>query len=226
MPLLPEHAALRELCTPPRQAPTPTGSPAAFRSESAPLICPNLGRVLTDRRSVRQFANRPVPAALLAGACQTATLVSQAYWPTQVGGDVGLEIAIAAAQVQGLASGIHAFSPSAAGFEYLGGSALIEELRHEYAPAPALFLVCGDLGRARGMSPASSYQNLLIRAAALGQAALLNAMAAGLRGCPFGRVMGQVSGVLSASREKRVHHLFTVAVGWPRGPEFPQSSVA
>lgn len=223
MPLIAEHAALRELCAPPRQAtPKLSAGPAAAQCGSPPLICPAPGRVLADRRSVRRFANRPIPVELLASACRTATLVTQAYWPDAVHGNPGLQIAIAAAQIQGLATGVHAFSLPAGGFEYLGGGSLINELQGEYVPAPALFLLFGDLGRARDASPDGGYQKLLIRAAALGQAALLNAMAAGLRGCAFGRAMSQVSVVLSAGQTRRVHHLFTVAVGWPPDAESPR----
>jgi hypothetical protein len=44
-------------------------------------------------------------------------------------------------------------------------------------------------------------------------------MAAGLCGCPFGRAMSQMPITLSARYARPVHHLFTIAIGWPAEAE-------
>lgn len=216
-----ESAALRELSAPTyRDAWVPTGRPAPAAAASPPPVCPDPDQVLADRRSVRQFANRPISAALLAEAYRNAMSVERAYWSPERHGDARLGLAVGAAHVDGLAKGIHTFSAAIAEFNYLAGPALVDELRLEYADSPALVLVYAD--RDRDLPVPSSYQNTLVRAGALGYAVLLNAMAAGLRGCPFGRAMSEVSVVVSASEARPVHHLFTLAIGWPAEAESPQ----
>jgi hypothetical protein len=218
MPLIAEHAALRELCAPSRrESPKPTarlGPP-----KSPPVACSAPDKILADRRSVRQFARRPVPAALLADACQNAMRVQRAYWPPEVHADAGLRLAVAAAGVDGLAKGVHTFSVATAEFGYVAGAALVGELQQQYANAPALVLVCAEHVRDRGVLPRSSYQSMVVQAGTLGYAVLLNAMAAGLCGCPFGRAMSQVPTTLSARYARPVHHLFTIAIGWRTGAE-------
>lgn len=217
MPLIAESAALRELSAPPRRdASVPAGSPAPAAASSPP-VCPDPGQVLADRRSVRQFANRPIPAALLADAYRNAMSVERAYWSPEGHSDARLGLAVGAAHVDGLAKGIHTFSTATAEFNYLAGPALVDELRLAYADSQALVLVYAD--RDHDLSVPSSYQNTLVRAGALGYAVLLNAMAAGLRGCPFGRAMSEVSIAVSAGEAKPVRHLFTLAIGWPAGAE-------
>jgi hypothetical protein len=161
---------------------------------------------------------------LLADACHNAMRVDQAFWPPEAHGDAGLRIAVAAAHVDGLAKGAHAFSMATAEFDYLAGPALADELQVEYANAPAFVLVCADRVRGRDAPPQSTYQSTLIRAGSLGYAALLNAMTGGLCGCPFGRAISQVPITLSASYGRPVHHLFTIALGWPAEAEPPQQS--
>jgi hypothetical protein len=227
MPLVAEHAALRELCAPSRREwPKPTSRPGPPKSESPPVACSAPDKILADRRSVRQFGCRPVPAALLADACQNAMRLERAYWPTEVHGDSGLRLAVATARVDGLAAGLHTLSVATAEFRYLAdtGAPLAGELQQEYANAPALVLVCAENVRNRDVLPRSSYQSTVMRAGALGYAVLLNAMAAGLCGCPFGRAMSQVPTTLGARYARPVHHLFTIAIGWPAEAEPSQPS--
>ncbi len=223
MPLIAEHAALRELCASSRpDVPMPTGRPGPVSAASAPPVCPAAGQVLAGRRSVRQFADRPVPAALLTDAFRNAMRAERAYWPAEVHGDAGLRLAVATARVDGLATGVHTLSIATAEFAYLAGAALVGELQQEYANAPALVLVCAEHVRDHDVLPRSSYQSRVMRAGALGYAVLLNAMAAGLCGCPFGRAMSEVPITLSARYARPVHHLFTIAIGWPAEAEAPQ----
>jgi hypothetical protein len=223
MPLIAEHAALRELCAPSRrESPKSTARPGPPKSESPPVACSAPDKTLADRRSVRQFARRPVPAALLADACQNAMRVEQAYWPPEVHGDAGLRLAVATARVDGLANGVHTFAAATSEFEYLAGTALVGELQQEYANAPALVLICAEHVRDRDVVPRSNYPSMLVRAGTLGYAVLLNAMAAGLCGCPFGRAKSQVPTTLSARYVRPVHHLFTIAIGWPTEAESSQ----
>jgi hypothetical protein len=214
MPLIAESAALRELSAATRRdASMPTGRPAPAAAASPPPVCPGLDQVLADRRSVRQFANRPIPAALLADAYRNAMSVERAYWSPEGHGDARLGLAVGAGHVDGLVKGIHTFSAATGEFNDLAGPALVDKLRLEYADSPALVLVYAD--RDRDLPVPSSYQNTLVRAGALGYAVLLNAMAAGLCGCLFGRAMSEVSIAVRVGEARPALHLFTLAIGWP-----------
>jgi nitroreductase len=225
MPLIAEHAALRELCAPSRrESPKPAARHGPAESQSPPVAGSAPDKVLASRRSARQFAGRPVPAALLADACQTAMRVEQAYWPPEVHGEAGLRLAVATARVDGLAEGLHTFSGATAEFGYLASAAPVGELQQEYANAPALVFVCAERAGDREVLPRSSYQSMVVRAGTLGYAVLLNAMSAGLCGCPFGRAMSRVPSALSAAYTGPVRHLFTIAIGWPAEAEPWQTS--
>lgn len=213
MPLMPEHAALSQLIAAVRE---PEQKGLAGRvTASTPAICSVPDTVLAARRSARRFTSRPVPAAVLTEACRAGMLAERACWPADVHGDAGLRVAVAVRRVQGLTAGIHALSATEADFRYLGGDALADSLRQEYVSAPVFVLVYGNLGQAQDLSSRTSYQNTLVRAAAIGYTILVNTMTAGLQGCPFGRAMTEVSVLLRANHEGWVNHLFTLAIGWP-----------
>jgi hypothetical protein len=215
MPLIAEHDALRRLCEPAGPGQARELLPVAQRSAAPPppLGLAALAGAIPGRRSVREFADRPVSADLLAGACQAGTDLERARWPAVVHGDPGLGIAAAVWSVTGLARGIYRYLPEGRQFAPTADGKIVGELRSSYAAAPALLLVFGELDRARGTCPQEGYQRLLVRAGALGYAALLAALSAGLCGCPFG---GASIGVSQLLRDgpNRPHHLFTVAVGW------------
>jgi hypothetical protein len=178
-------------------------------------VLPSLARALHGRRSVREFADRPVPAALLAFACQAGIDIERAEWPTAEHGDTGIGIAAAVWDVAGLKPGIYRYKEEQPEFAPAGGGqSLVAELRSAYALAPALLLVYGDLDKARDSRPAQGYQLLLVRTGALGYASLLAALSAGLRGCLYGAASISASMAVRTG-EARLHHLFTLAVGWP-----------
>jgi hypothetical protein len=213
MVLMAEHAALRQLCI----SADRIGAPVTrddVTPRPRPRELPSLARALPERRSVRQFASGPVPSRLLEFACQTGLQVERAGWPAVVHGECGIGIGVAAWDVTGLPRGIYRYLPAERRFVPVTGPEILGGLRSAYAPAPALLLVYGSLDKAREHNTANGYQRLLVRAGALGYAAQLAALSTGLWGCPFGSASSSVTRSLHTGQQ-RLHHLFTVAVGWP-----------
>jgi hypothetical protein len=118
--------------------------------------------------------------------------------------------------VTGLRRGVFRYLPAEGRFLPVAGAEPHGDLRSRYAPAPALLLVYGSLDKARKSSPQNGYQRLLVRAGALGYAAMLAALSTGLCGCLFGRASSSISRSLRTG-DDRLNHLFTFAIGWPSG---------
>src|SRR5215472_2999423 len=187
MPLVPEHTALRRLHSLALTGHLAVPAQPDGLAPPPPAVLPTMARTLAGRRSVREFANEPVPAPLLAFACQTGIEMERAHWPAAEHGDTGIGIAAAVSDVTGLNPGIYQYQPDQREFAVAGGGpGLVAELRSTYALAPALLLVYGDLDTARDSRPAQGYQRLLVRTGALGYASLLAALSTGLRGCLYG----------------------------------------
>ncbi|WP_017596065.1 nitroreductase family protein [Nocardiopsis potens] len=163
---------------------------------------------LRDRRSHREYDDRPVPRDLL-GRVVASAVRSCGEDPGR--GD-GLELYLA----------VNEGGRSAAISEYGTGTALgsaracadaARILARDYTPAPVTVLIAG------GPVPnaAEHYGGLLVRAGALGYACWLSGRAAGLEGCAFGRTGPEVDRLLRcAGRGSR--HLFTVTLGFAPEP--------
>jgi hypothetical protein len=135
--------------------------------------------------------------------------------------DLALLVLVAAVRVTDLRRGLYTIGPMGAdAFETLSVAAQSPDPEggHEYGGASALLHVCGDLAAAcqRG---GSGYGALLVRAGALGQAAWLAAVSAGLAGAVYGRASHRIT---EAARPlgRGLRHLLTVAVG-PSSTEVP-----
>jgi hypothetical protein len=158
-------------------------------------------------RPVRHFSRHPVSLA------QVRTIVTSAYaterrdWPLTVHGDPKL--------VTRLRQGMHLVKPPGRGrLSALPDAAWLPELRREYADAPVLLHICGDLEAAGQIGGGSGYGALLVRAGALGHAAWLSAVSAGLAGATFGYASHRVTETARLAG-RGLHHLMTVAIGMP-----------
>jgi hypothetical protein len=168
---------------------------------------------LTRRQSVRSFAPSAVPRSDVLGAIAAARDADEAVWPLGRHGAVGLDMLIAAFNIDGLASGLYATRE--AGTELLSpDSACLDILREQYADAPVLVLICADLNQACRDAGQAGYPATLIRAGTAGYAAWLWSISAGLAGCVYGPASQHAN---SAARRLDVNlrHLFTVAIGVP-----------
>jgi hypothetical protein len=171
-----------------------------------------LREALTRRRSVRDFAADPLPCGHLRAIIADARAATAATWPGTRHGDTALTVMVAADRVTGLAEGVHAAGPG----QWLPlakpGRALLGSLAVEYADAPALLLVCGDLAQISRVG--GGYGDLLVRAGTLGYAAWLRAISLGLGGSIYGGTSPQVTAV-ARQAGAGLQHVFTVAIGHP-----------
>ncbi|MCQ4042784.1 nitroreductase family protein [Streptantibioticus rubrisoli] len=217
MPLVPIGEPSRTIADALRQGrgplPQPVRVPAGSPVPGSAEWSSELGDAVRQRRSVRQFAGRPVAPAALSAAIEDGYRAESTLWPARLHGTVDFTVLTAAFAVQGLATGLHhqavPFVPQSEG--PLGNPPWLADLRAEYAPAPAILLICGDISAAG--RDGGGYGTLLMRAASLGYAAWLSAVCAGLAGAVFGGAQRAVSA--EASRlDHRFRHLFTLVLGY------------
>ena len=171
---------------------------------------------LARRHSVRGFAAEPVPAATVRAATAAAHAAEAAIWPPGQHGRSGFRFLAAAFSVSGLATGLYACARPDGELHRVDFAGL-DMLREQYAPAPVLLLVCGNLNQACRTAGASGYASMLVRAGTAGYGAWLWAIANGLAGTVFGGASHQVSGA-ARQVDADLCHLFTVAIGRPRPP--------
>jgi nitroreductase len=190
----------------------------ASRTTARPLNsspdAPTLESVLRGRRSVRDFDGRPVPRDILANAIRTATAFDAAAFSRHTA--AAPCVYLAAHRVEDLSPGLYQVGD-------LAGPAAprvvpfpaLDAMADAYCPAPAHFVVCGDIAaycRSRGDE---GYRGLLVRCGAFGYSLWLAARADGLEGTVFGRTAREITAALRKDSGTGVRHLFTVAVGHP-----------
>jgi hypothetical protein len=186
------------------------------------LLAP-IEETLTRRRSARVFAASPVPRSHILGAIAAARDAEEAVWPPGKHGGIGLDVLIAAFNIDGLARGL--YSTNEANPEPLSpDSACLDILRKQYADAPALLLMCADLNHAFREAGPAGYPAALIRAGTAGYAAWLWSVSIGLAGCIYGSASHHASGA-GRQRQANLRHLFTVAIGAPADAASPRAEV-
>jgi hypothetical protein len=168
--------------------------------------------VLLRRCSVREFSAEPLPEACVRLAAAAARRAEAATWPTRSHGTAAFEILIAALNVEGLARGLY---PAQGSIRLTDPDAgWLGSLRGQYADAPALLLVCGDLNQACQAAGPSGYASMLVRAGTIGYGAWLWAVATDLAASVYGSPSHQVTSV-ARQLDANLRHLFTVALGAP-----------
>jgi hypothetical protein len=168
---------------------------------------------LKRRQSVRAFAPSAVPRSQVLGAIAAARAAADAVWPPGRHGGVGLEMLAAAISVDGLAPGLYAAREAGAKL-LTPDSALLDLLRAQYADAPVLILICGDLNQACRSAGQAGYPAALTLAGTAGYAAWLWAISAGLAGCLYGGASQHARGAWR-ELDPNLRHLFTVSIGIP-----------
>lgn len=170
-------------------------------------------KTLTRRRSVRVFRREPVPPSCVRAAVTAARDAEAVMLPSVSRDPAAFEILVAAFDVEGLAPGLYAACGKAEVDLVKAGSARVDSLRVQYADAPVLLLICGNLNLACRVAGAAGYASMLVRAGTIGYGAWLWAISAGLAGSVYGGASHEVS---AAARRVNpdLWHLFTVALGY------------
>ncbi|MBR7836074.1 nitroreductase family protein [Actinospica durhamensis] len=171
-----------------------------------------LAHVLRGRRSVREFAPAPLTLGPLTRALASAEAFDRqsfGLWPGPAPSTY-----LAALRVTDRDPGIYRITAAAGPTPARLASFLeTDALAVAYCRAPALFLLCADIGAHTESPGEEGYRRLLVRVAGFGHALWLAARAAGLEGCVFGRSAREITAAVRRDGEPGVRHLFTVAVG-------------
>ena len=168
---------------------------------------------MPHRRSVRQFVDRPLDATGLRQVLHDGYRAEALLWPPEAHGHVEFVALVAAFAVDGMAAGLHVVPGpgSDRSDAYLGQRAWLPELRAEYAPAPAIVMICGD-AHAIEHGQGTGYGSLLLRAAGIGYVAWLSAIRAGSAGAAFGGARYPITAT-ARQLDPGLRHLFTLVIG-------------
>lgn len=165
MPVVPEATLTREVIASLGDRPGPTVA-HQYREDAVPTPLHGVERLLRKRHAVRSFDCHDLPAEQLAQIMGTARDCYRAQWPA-AGDDLCLLLTTRSASGPGNGA-VHSVDLSAPPRTDPVPVGDCRELPQLYADAPALLLVCGDLGG----PAAAAYPDLLVRAGALGHAHL------------------------------------------------------
>jgi len=186
-PPLPVPAGLRRA---PHDGPLTTlPAPAAPRAA--------LHDVLPERTAIRDYARTPLSGADLSALFAAADRMDARGWPADRAAGVDLELYCAAWRVTGVDIGLYRYRPGRS--ELCRVSSLpdgreAEDLvmQREFAEAPALLLITGNLAAAVARHGSHGHRLLLTRAGAAGHAAWLAALRLGLAGTVFAGLLPNV----------------------------------
>ncbi|GIF05515.1 nitroreductase family protein [Actinoplanes siamensis] len=153
--------------------------------------------VLLDRVSVHYFTPAALTGAELAAMLDAAERMDAQSWPQERAAGVDLELYCAAWRVTGLGTGLYRYLPEKAALCRVAGlpdGAAAEELvlQREFAWAPALILITGNLAGALDRHGSHGHRLLLARAGAAGNAAWLAALRLHLGGTVFAGLLPHV----------------------------------
>ena len=201
-----------------RRRPPHRGPVTVLPAPSAPRSA--LGDVLPGRTAVRDYDRTPLAAADLSAVFAAADRMDARGWPGERAAGVDLELYCAAWRVTGVDTGLYRYRPGRSELcrvADLPDGREAEELvmQREFAEAPALLVITGNLAAAVARHGSHGHRLLLTRAGAAGHAAWLAALRLGLVGTVF-------AGLLPSALRERAgadgYHraaLFAFAAGHP-----------
>jgi nitroreductase len=154
-----------------------------------------VGPLLRQRVTVRHYAKRQVPVEALGAMLHSAQAGDARDWPQEHDDDLGLGLEVLAAGVAGIAPGVYRYVAAEHALRLdsplPGREQLVDLLvQEEYASAPLLVLILGNLAAACRRHGAFGHRQLLLRAGAAGQRLWTAAMALGLAGSVFAGLVG------------------------------------
>lgn len=190
----------------------------AGRAWPAPIIH-SLGRILQQRRSVRSFAERAIPAAMLDSIAALA--IDANAWISRSGGlpmPLSLWVGVTVGD-SSMASGIYRWDAAGGALQLQREGLLAEELdatmlQRSLARAPVVFFITGNFEQVVVDHGARGYRELFGRAGAIAARALIAATAYGVSGCPWGGLMEDAWGDLFDIDRYRDCPLFGLSLGY------------
>jgi nitroreductase len=219
-----DAAALRAPLAPgtgPR--PAPPGDEGVRLPAPAPAR-EGLEESLRRRTAIRAYTRQPVELAQLSAMLTAAEEQDRRNWSSERAAGVELRLVCASWRVAGLDTGLYGFDGGTRSLVRLaalptGTAAEDIVLQREFAAAPALVLVLGNLAEAVRRHGSHGHRLLLTRAGAAAHAAWLAALSVGLDGTVFaGLLPGAVRDLLGADGYTTAP-LFAFSVGWRADPD-------
>jgi nitroreductase len=211
MPVIPEDSLLRMLLT----SEPGTDAPVPAVPEDPGRIRP-LEEVLRQRRSVRTFGADEVSQSDIGFIIRSGLAAERSLWTPGTHRGMDVTIATAAFGVGELGQGLYLPAAEAGTlFARVPGQEWLTGLQAQYAAAPALLLVCGNVPQACAATGVRGYPQLLVRAGSAGYGAWLAAVSIGLAGCAFGGSNYRVTSAVARHCGEPLRHLFTIAIGHP-----------
>ncbi|GAA1818732.1 hypothetical protein GCM10009682_44300 [Luedemannella flava] len=203
-----------------RRAPTDgplTGLPAP----ASPRVA--LDDALPGRTAVRDYAMTPLSAADLSAILTAADRIDADIWSAERAAGVDLDLYCATWRVTGLDTGLHRFGPQGPALHRvadLPAGAAAEDLvsQREFARAPALLVITGNLAAALARHGSHGHRLLLTRAGAAGHAAWLTALRLNLVGTVFAGLLPHVLRECAGADGYHRAALFAFAVGHATPP--------
>jgi nitroreductase family protein len=194
------------------------GAPTTLPAPAAPRAA--LHDVLPERTAIRDYDRTPLSGADLSALFAAADRMDTRGWAADRAAGVDLELYCAAWRVTGVDTGLYRYRPGRSELcrvADLPDGREAEELvmQREFAEAPALLVITGNLAAAVARHGSHGHRLLLTRAGAAGHAAWLAALRLGLVGTVF-------AGLLPSALRERAgadgYHraaLFAFAAGHP-----------
>jgi SagB-type dehydrogenase family enzyme len=188
-----------------------------------------VGSAFSKRISVRQYSPDPIRALDIGTALHYAYSADMLDWPAENGAYLPLTFVILAKNVLGVQEGVYEYQPDRHGLESMGrclSHAQSSELfiQGEFANAPAVIWVIGNLAGACARDGVSGYRRDLIRAGAAGHRLWMAAIGLGLSGCLVaGMVPSAGRRLLGLDGYKRAAYI-AFATGYARGTHVSNTS--
>ena len=169
-------------------------------AESRPLE-----EVMVERTSLRFYSEQDVELAQVGTILQVANAGDEQDWSQEIAAGVTLHLLVVAWRVQGLTPAVYRYAAASHALEYVGpapnqqteGIDLV--LQTEFADAPVIVLITGNLAAACERHGAWGHRQMLLRAGAAGHRLWLASLGVGLVGTVFAgflpRAAHRVAGV-------------------------------
>ncbi|HEX3683714.1 MAG TPA: SagB family peptide dehydrogenase [Bryobacteraceae bacterium] len=179
----------------------------------------SVGNVLGKRRSLREYADEPIGAGQLETMLYYAHSGDAAEWQEEHECGLQLTYLTLVRRVSGLKPAVYRYDPVRHALAYrrpaLSRDETIELLvQGEYADAPLLIWIAGNLAAACARHGAHGHRQLLVRAGAAGNRLWMAALGAGLKGSILaGLIPGAARKLLSLDGYKKAT-LFAFTAGY------------
>lgn len=147
--------------------------------------------VMAERTSLRFYAEQPIELAQVATILKVASAGDEQDWSQEIAAGVTLHLLVVAWRVQDLAPAVYRYVAGDHVLEYVGlapnqqteGTGLV--LQTEFADAPVIVLITGNLAGACERHGAWGHRQLLLRAGSAGHRLWLSSLGVGLVGTVF-----------------------------------------